>query len=269
MSFAFLPLYTGDYRRDTQHLSPLRHGVYLLLLFHCWDTRGPVPIDEQECAGIANCRSSDEVDALRYILGRFFVRMEDGWYNERMQREIERAENISGARSEAGKKGYEARAQAIAKQVLSNCQASASTPTPTTTFTPTTIPTHKSKSKAKARPSHTASPVLARLPDGLWDEWRKHRGKKQTPQAETRQCATLEKLALQGEDLAAVVNQSIERGWSGLFPVDKKTNGSGNGGWWTSDGKTIAHGACIGLHPRPGESMSAFRDRINEKEGRK
>jgi hypothetical protein len=127
----------------------------------------------------------------------------------------------------------------------------------------------KQYAKAEKKPSHTASPVLARLPSGLWEEWRKHRGKKQTPQAETRQCTTLEKLALQGEDLAAVVNQSIERGWSGLFPVDKKTNGSGNGGWWTSDGKTIAHGASIGLHPRPGESMSAFRDRINEKEGRK
>jgi uncharacterized phage protein (TIGR02220 family) len=101
---------------------------------HSWDQKGPIPLDEQECSGIANCRSSDEVEAMRYVLAKYFVRMDDGYYNLRMQKEIEKSENISKARSKAGKSGYESKAlrrQAIAKQVLSNCQASASTPTPT------------------------------------------------------------------------------------------------------------------------------------------
>lgn len=137
MSFSFLALYTGDYLRDTRHLSPQRHGIYLLLLMHCWDTQGPVPLDEQEAAGIANCRSSDEIDGLRYILGRYFVRMEDGFYNQRMQREIERASNVSAARSEAGRLGYEARAKqlnskrkASVKQLPGNSQATVSPPPP-------------------------------------------------------------------------------------------------------------------------------------------
>lgn len=121
MSFAFLPLYTGDYLRDTRHLSPLKHGIYLLLLMHSWDQRGPLPLDEQECAGIANCRSADEIEALRYILGKFFIEMDDGYYNKRMQKEIEKAGSISAARSEAGKKGYEAKA----KQLLSKSRARA------------------------------------------------------------------------------------------------------------------------------------------------
>ena len=132
MSFAFLPLYTGDYLRDTRHLSPLRHGIYLLLLFYCWDQKGPLPLDEQECAGIANCRSQDDVDALRYVLGRFFVKMEDGWYNRRMQREVERASALSIKRKSAGAKGY----QAKAKQLPTKSLASASTLTPTPTLTP-------------------------------------------------------------------------------------------------------------------------------------
>lgn len=127
MSFAFLPLYTGDYLRDTRHLTPQKHGIYLLLLMHSWDQKGPVPLDEQEAAGISNCRSSDEIESLRYILNRYFIRMDDGWYNKRMQTEVERSENVSKARSEAGRKGY----QAKAKQLLSKCKASASTPTPT------------------------------------------------------------------------------------------------------------------------------------------
>lgn len=139
MSFAFLPWYTGDYLRDTRHLSPLKHGVYLLLLAHCWDQKGPLPTDEQECSGIANCRSTDEIEALRYVLTRFFTRMQDGWYNKRIQREIERANAISLKRKSAGAKGYQARA----KHLLSKSHASASTltPTPTTTTTLTTTTT--------------------------------------------------------------------------------------------------------------------------------
>jgi uncharacterized protein YdaU (DUF1376 family) len=131
MSFAYMPWYTGDYLRDTRHLSPMKHGVYLLLLAHCWDQKGPVPLDEQEAAGIANCRSIDEVEALRYILDRYFVRMDDGHYNKRMQAEIVRAESISVKREDAGRRGANERmrrfreAQATAKQELSNCQASA------------------------------------------------------------------------------------------------------------------------------------------------
>jgi uncharacterized protein YdaU (DUF1376 family) len=122
MSFAYLALFTGDYLRDTRHLTPSKHGIYLLLLMHCWDSKGPAPLDEQECAGICNCRSSDEIESLRYVLGRFFVRMDDGWYNPRMQREIEKMEAVSGARSTAGKAGAIAR-KASAKQMPSKCQA--------------------------------------------------------------------------------------------------------------------------------------------------
>jgi uncharacterized protein YdaU (DUF1376 family) len=141
MSFAFMPFFTGDYLRDTRHLTPAKHGIFLLLLMHCWDQKGPVPIDEQEAAGIANCRSADEIESLRYILLKYFVRMDDGWYNRRMQAEVERSDALSGKRREAGKIGAAARvkqlpqkgnlaiagkSQAIAKQVPH-------TPTPTLT----------------------------------------------------------------------------------------------------------------------------------------
>lgn len=141
MSFAFMPVYTGDYLRDTQHLSMSEHGCYLKLLMHCWDQKGPAPLDERKLCGIVNARSSDEILALRRVLEEFFTKMDDGWYNHRMQREIERSENISKARSTAGKAGY----QAKAKQLLSKSQARASTPTPTPTTTTTPTPTPASQ----------------------------------------------------------------------------------------------------------------------------
>jgi uncharacterized protein YdaU (DUF1376 family) len=109
MSFAYMPIYTGDYLRDTRHLTPLRHGIYFLALMHCWDSKGPMPLDEQECAGICNCRSADEVEALRYIIDRYFIRMDDGHYNKRMADEVVRFEQISKARSDGGLRSAEAR----------------------------------------------------------------------------------------------------------------------------------------------------------------
>lgn len=35
--------------------------------------------------------------------------------------------------------------------------------------------------------------------------------------------------------------------------------------WWSSDDRTINQGAALGLSPRPGESMQAFRDRIADR----
>lgn len=133
MSFASMPLYTGDYIRDTRHLTPMRHGVYLLLLMHCWDQKSPIPLDEQEAAGIANARSADEIEGLRYVLNRYFVRMDDGWYNKRIMEEVAKWEKVSQARREGG---YEKarrmrdkvrsavrRAQAVHKQNTSSADA--------------------------------------------------------------------------------------------------------------------------------------------------
>jgi uncharacterized protein YdaU (DUF1376 family) len=216
MSFAYLALYTGDYLRDTRHLTPLRHGVYFLLLMHCWDSRGPVPLDEQECAGIANCRSADEIDALRYILTKYFVRMDDGWYNSRMQREIERAQSISAARSNAGFKGY----QAKAKQLPSKRQASASTPPPpltTTTTTTTNAVTNTNKGKVK-NTTHPAGAFVRPddCPEQAWDDWLKARKVKRLPNTSTAWAGFLREVGKAGTTPALAIQTCAERGWAGF-----------------------------------------------------
>lgn len=102
MSFAFLPFYTGDYFRDTRGLSMAAHGCYFLLLTYCWDSKGPLPLDDELIAGICNARSQEERITMGRVLGAYFTKMADGWYNRRMQLVIERAEAISAARSIAG-----------------------------------------------------------------------------------------------------------------------------------------------------------------------
>lgn len=160
MSFAYLPLYTGDYLRDTQHLSCSEHGIYLKLLMHCWDQKGPVPLDERKQAGICNARSGDEIEALRRVRLEFFVMMDDGWYNQRMQQEIERAENISGERSKAGRKGYQARAKQLLGKSRTKAKQVHLSPPPALSLSPD----HKSEALASSPPGVPAADAVITIP---------------------------------------------------------------------------------------------------------
>ena len=186
MSFAFLPLYTGDYLRDTSDLTLTEHGIYLRLLMYSWDSRGPVPVDEARAARIVGASSDDERNAVKSILLRYFVRHDDGWYQPRMDREIAKANAIAGVRSEAGKRGAartwaKDRASAMAN-AMASAMAPATTPTPTPTSTPTTTPTSNGRTERVA----AKAPPRKRLPDDWklpkdWGEWALTERKDWTP----------------------------------------------------------------------------------------
>ena len=170
MSFAYMPFYTGDYYRDTRHLSMLQHGAYRQLLDHCWDQKGPLPLDMARCFRICGAVSKEEQDAVAGIIAEFFVCMDDGHYNRRMQHEIERAAAVSGARADAAHTRWKARdsikamdaaaQHANAMQMHSKSNASATPhphPHPHTQpqtqpeppIAPTALPARQRKSAAK------------------------------------------------------------------------------------------------------------------------
>lgn len=166
MSFAYMPFYTGDYYRDTRHLSMMQHGAYRLLLDHCWDQRGPLPLDIERCYRICGAVSKEEQETVRGIREEFFIRMEDGWYNKRLQRELERCEAISSGRADAGRKGGLAKAkqllssrQARAKQMpLSPSPSPSSTPAPAPAPDPAPDPAQPSAASGGAPPGPPMSP---------------------------------------------------------------------------------------------------------------
>ena len=58
------------------------------------------------------------------------------------------------------------------------------------------------------------------LPQTLWDEFKKHRQKIKTPMtpyAETLILVKLDHWKADGADAIAILNESIERGWAGVF----------------------------------------------------
>lgn len=68
------------------------------------------------------------------------------------------------------------------------------------------------------------------LPESAWADWHKFRNSRKgwTPKARELSLATLTKLRTKGHDPTAVIEQSIERGWTGLFEIKNTVNNDAN-----------------------------------------
>jgi hypothetical protein len=89
------------------------------------------------------------------------------------------------------------------------------------------VETKQKQEKKQRAPARALE--LSPIPFDVWVEWnayRAARGKGWTEHAKSLSLSTLKKLHAEGHDPRAVVNQSIERGWTGLFAI-KPENGNG------------------------------------------
>lgn len=137
MSRAWMPLYIGDYKRDTGHLTTLEHGAYFLLIMHYWET-GPLPVDISRLARISGLSVKRFVPVWETLRG-FFVEadakqlLSKCYRHKRLDIEIEKAEKLREKRQIAGSigglssrgKSNEARfvRKAIAKQMDTQSQS--------------------------------------------------------------------------------------------------------------------------------------------------
>jgi len=88
MSHPWFPFYVSDYIASTRHLDAGEHGVYLLLLMESW-IRGPLPNDLSRLCRMA--ADAPEKDVL-FILDEFWKLTENGWINNRLERERAKVE---------------------------------------------------------------------------------------------------------------------------------------------------------------------------------
>jgi len=100
MSRAWMPIYWGDYLRDTGHLTTIQHGAYLLLIAHCWQHER-LPADDKARAAIARCTLA-EWQKCRTEVEAFF--RPDGTH-KRIEQEINKTERKILQRAMAGRKG--------------------------------------------------------------------------------------------------------------------------------------------------------------------
>ena len=95
-----MPLYVGDYLRDTRHLTTLQHGAYLLLLMEYW-TKGELPKDSEKIRKLCGLTPQLWRSNSLAIASMF----SPDWRHARVERELAKAAEISLKRSVYGAKG--------------------------------------------------------------------------------------------------------------------------------------------------------------------
>jgi len=97
----WMPIYIGDYLRDTEELSATEHGAYLLLLMHYWQKNGEIGSDIERLSRVARTDS----ETARFILGSYFVLTDGNYKNKRADIEMFNANKRRLSATENGKRG--------------------------------------------------------------------------------------------------------------------------------------------------------------------
>lgn len=93
----------GDYHKKAGRLTMLQHGAYTLLMDAIYD-REKFPTAEE---AIDWCWAStqDEIDAVLFVLRKFFIETRDGCVQNRIQEELDEYHELCEKNAENGKKG--------------------------------------------------------------------------------------------------------------------------------------------------------------------
>lgn len=108
----YMPLWIGDYRKDTADLSTEQHGAYLLLLMSMWVAGGFLKDDPVKLARIAGIATARRWARVWVDVEPLFQKTNDGRVtHKRVRRELRKMDDKSAARADAGRKGGQAKAK--------------------------------------------------------------------------------------------------------------------------------------------------------------
>lgn len=207
----------GDYAAATAHLSDAEDLAYRRLLDAYYAREAPLPADEGACCRLARATSAAARKAVGVVLREFFDLEVDGWHQARCDIEVARMVEKSEKARASGRRSGEARRTNV-ERTLNELS--------TKVELPTTHDPRPTKPQGQKQTPLAASPLPDWLPAEAWDRFLKARiamRAKPTEGAKRLLIADLAKLQAAGEDVTAVLDQSVKRGWKGLFAVKQDT----------------------------------------------
>lgn len=225
----------GDYMRDTAHLTMLEDCAYRRLLDAYYARERPLPAELAECCKLTRATTKPERDAVAYVLREFFELADDGYHQGRADAEIERfrAKRKKAADSANARwNGCERNADAMRTHSERMSNASSSHDERNALQSPVSNlqtpedqnpPTPRDRG-ASGRAGRTKAPDFdpASVP-GLdaqaWARWVDYRKQISKPLKPVSVPAAAKALAAFGSNQVAVVEQSVQYGWTGLFEL--------------------------------------------------
>lgn len=142
----WMPIYWGDYFKDTGHLSTLEHGGYLLLIGHYWSTGRALPDDDDRLAQISR-QPVAQWRKMRATIAEFFIVQSGKWHHKRVEEELTNAFNFIEKQRENGAKGGRPRNPTETHPITQTEPIGFARPNPKITTSPS--PSHSESSSSR------------------------------------------------------------------------------------------------------------------------
>ena len=201
----------GDYGTKTTGLSLAERGAYDSLLDEYYTKERPLPKDKRELYRIVRAFERWERAAVDSVLAKFFSLTDAGYSNPRAEEEL-------------------AKYKKAADIHRANGSRHTSNLLPSRNLKPVEIPDTRNQIKEKPKNKSSAQTAPFVLPDWIpveeWNGFVEMRQRMRSPLTSRAKYLCISKLASllqQAQRPEAVLNQSVENGWKGLFPLNGKS----------------------------------------------
>ena len=283
----YYPFHIGDYLSATRHLSWDEDAAYRRLLDAYYTSEKPLPADERRVFRLVVASTEEQREAVRIVLQEFFKLTEEGWVNERADREIDAMrDKQQKQRDKANKRWHKPEqehgiASAMPWHEIDDAaalikDADAMPPTPTPTPTPII---------KEQQPSSDKSDTPANFAE-LWKAYPKKVGKAETLKAwkamkingefpQIMEALERQKLSKKWQEgfILDPVRWVKGRRWEDVVEVepdftsllsDQITPIDCGDNWKDSASGITVKGRSLGIEQNPGEPFPMFKIRVIE-----
>ena len=189
----------------------LQHGSYTLLIDACYDREQfPTLAEAMEWTWASN---SQEVEAVTFVLRKFFVLENDVYVQKRIQEEISEYHSKAETNKRIAKERETLRSEKRTDReriVNGSCDDGNEPP-----------PNHKPLT-INHKPITIALPLPDFINPEIWEMFKSHRGAKFSTNAKNLTIKDLTKAKAEGNDPNEMLEKSIANGWKGVFTPKSK-----------------------------------------------
>lgn len=219
----WMPIYIGDYLKDTRHLNTEEHGAYFLILIELWNKQGK--IEKVKLPRISLKTNEYFYEKIWPQIEEFFTENGGVIKQKRITKELKASMKRRKIAKDNGKKGGRPKTQKkpIGLKGVNPQETSSPSPSPTPSIS------------KEVKDIYIDFPELNIEAWGKWLDYKKQiKSKYKTENGELSKIKELIKISKGDKTLQAqIIKQSIDEEWKGLFPLKKqdgdKTNGKHTG----------------------------------------